>query len=140
MTTAHTTYRVDVPMLPKRRGAEPVPPLNENDRWHHHERARRTLIVRLAVRDAARAAKIPAGTHLTVTLHYAPGNRRPQDADNLVPTLKAACDALARGKRRDWVGLELVPTDTPEHMTKRMPVIHFGPGERRCWLEIEVTP
>jgi crossover junction endodeoxyribonuclease RusA len=83
---------------------------------------------------------VPACSHLTVTLHYAPGDNRRRDADNLAPTLKAACDALARGPRRDWIGLELVPDDTPRYMTKHMPVIHPGAGERRLWLEIEVRP
>ena len=137
MTTA-VVYTLNVPMIHSKSG--PVPPLTANARLHHMVRAQRTRMIRQRVHDAARAAGIPKATHLTVTLHYAPGDNRRRDADNLVPTLKAACDALARGKRRDWVGLELVPDDTPDHMTKNMPVIHPGPGERRLWLEVEVTP
>jgi crossover junction endodeoxyribonuclease RusA len=131
-TPTNTVYEVDVPL---RRGK---PPLTSNQRIHHMDRSTRTLEVRHAVMTAARAAKIPAGRHLVVVLHYAPGDRRRRDADNLVPTLKAACDALARGPRRDWVGLELVPDDTPEYMTKHMPVIHPGPGKRRLWITVEV--
>lgn len=139
MTTTTRAYQLDVPMVPRRRGGPAEPPLNANDRIHHHVRSQRTRLIREAVLVAARAARIPACEHLSVTLHYAPGDNRRRDADNLVPTLKAACDALARGKRRDWVGLELVPDDTPEYMTKHMPVIHPGPGKRRLWLEVVPT-
>lgn len=103
---------------------------------HHRHR---TSLIREAVHIRAKAARIPTSSHLTVTLHYAPGDNRRRDADNLWPTLKAACDALARGPRRDWVGLDLVPDDTPQHMTKHAPVIHPGKGERRLWIEVEIT-
>ncbi|OZM74188.1 hypothetical protein CFN78_06850 [Amycolatopsis antarctica] len=115
-----------------------APPLTSNQRLHWRARSALTNLVRLGVTNAAKTARIPSGHHLTVTLHYRPGDNRRRDADNLVPTLKAACDALARGPRRDWIGLELVPDDTPEHMTKRMPEIHRGPGVRRLWLTVEV--
>lgn len=111
-------------------------PLTANQRLHWRVRAHRTKWVRQAVYAAAHDAAIPVCQHLTVGLHYRPGDNRLRDADNLVPTLKVACDALARGKRRDWVGLELVPDDTPQYMTKLMPVIHPGPGVRRLWLEV----
>lgn len=137
-TAAARVYTLDVPMIPGKTG--PVPPLTENARLHHFERNRRVQLIRNRVYAAAITARIPQAKHLTVTLHYAPGDNRRRDEDNLVPTLKAACDALARGKRRDWVGLELVPDDTPEHMTKNMPIIHPGKGPRRLWLEIEATP
>ncbi|PXY20517.1 hypothetical protein BAY59_31355 [Prauserella coralliicola] len=127
-------------MVARRRGGPLEPPLNANDRIHFRVRSQRTRLIREAVLVAAKAARIPTGSHLTVTLHYRPGDNRRRDADNLVPTLKAACDALARGSRRDWVGLELVPDDTPKHMTKNMPVIHPGPGDRRLWIEVEITP
>ncbi|MFJ8815450.1 RusA family crossover junction endodeoxyribonuclease [Amycolatopsis thermoflava] len=140
MTATTLRFKIEVPMMRRRAGGPPEPPLSENDRWHHMQRAQRTQVIRLGVRDAARKAGIPTGSHLTVTLHYAPGDNRRRDADNLVPTLKAACDALARGRNRRWIGLELVPDDTPQHMTKHMPVIHPGRGPRRLWLEIEVTP
>lgn len=133
-------FEVDVPMMQSKKGGPLEPPLNANHRWHHMQVAKRVMVIRVGVRDAAREAGIPTGSHLTVTLHYAPGDSRRRDADNLVPTLKAACDALARGPRRDWVGLELVPDDTPKHMTKNMPVIHSGKRDRRLWLEIEVRP
>ncbi|MCP2169195.1 hypothetical protein [Goodfellowiella coeruleoviolacea] len=100
-------------------------------------RADRVALIRRDVTLAAQRAGIPRCRHLTVCLHYAPGDNRRRDADNLWPTLKAAADALARGPRRDWVGLDLVPDDTPDHMTKLAPIIHSGPGERRLWLTVE---
>ncbi|HEU5475681.1 MAG TPA: hypothetical protein VFV67_34000 [Actinophytocola sp.] len=136
-------FQIEVPMLRPPHAHGPASavcePLNANWRLHWQSRRERVALVRHGVMVAAKNAGVPAGRHLTVTLHYQPGDNRRRDADNLVPTLKAACDALARGRRRDWVGLDLVPDDTPEHMTKRMPVIHPGPGVRRLWLEIEVT-
>lgn len=140
-----TVYEVDVPlMLPplSRMTSKPQPcePLNANTAYHRYERASRVRLVREAVLVRAKQARIPSGKHITVGLHYAPGDNRRRDADNLWPTLKAACDALARGPRRDWVGLELVPDDTPEYMTKLTPEIHPGKGERRLWLTVEVTP
>jgi crossover junction endodeoxyribonuclease RusA len=138
-------FEVDVPMLPppsRGRGrsvGQIREPLNANTRYHQYDRARRVKHVRECVLMYARVARIPKCQHLTVQLHYAPGDNHRRDADNLWPTLKAACDALARGPRRDWVGLELVPDDTPEYMTKLAPVIHPGPGKRRLWLEVEVT-
>lgn len=136
-TAGARVYTLDVPMIPGKTGK--VPPLNANARLHPMVRSKRTRLIREAVFVAAKAAAIPKARHLTVTLHYQPGDNRRRDADNLVPTLKAACDALARGKRRDWVGLELVPDDTPQHMTKNMPIIHPGKGERRLWLEVQIT-
>ncbi|MFD8496296.1 hypothetical protein [Amycolatopsis sp. NPDC059657] len=132
-------YEVDVPMMRRRSGGPLEPPLTANQRLHYTQRAQRTAAIRIGVRDEARKAGVPVCQHMTVTLHYRPGDNRRRDADNLVPTLKAACDALARGPRRDWVGLELVPDDTPKYMTKNMPIIHEGTGERRLWIEIEVT-
>lgn len=135
-------FQLDVPMLvhPKAHGpaSQPCEPLNANWRLHWTSYNERVGAIRHGIVTAAKAAKIPVCRHLTVTLHYRPGDNRRRDADNLTPTLKAACDALARGPRRDWVGLELVPDDTPAHMTKRMPEIHPGPGPRRLWLTVEV--
>lgn len=139
MADAALVYEISVPMVHNRRGIL-CPPVTENRRGHWSKHAPAIAFVRNKVAAYARKAGIPKGSHLDVTLHYAPGDNRARDADNLVPTLKAACDALARGKRRDWVGLELVPDDTPEHMTKHMPIIHPGKGKRRLWIEVEVTP
>lgn len=85
----------------------------------------------------ARLGRIPAGEHITVQLLWAPGDRRRADVDNLVALQKVMCDALARG-RKDLPGLHLVPDDTPEHMTKRMPEI-LPPPACGLWLLVEVA-
>jgi crossover junction endodeoxyribonuclease RusA len=140
---APEVFELDVPMLhaPKAHGpaSKPGEPLNANWRLHWTSYNERVGAIRHGVVTAARKAGIPTCRHLTVGLNYRPGDNRRRDADNLWPTLKACCDALARGPRRDWVGLELVPDDTPEHMTKQAPVIVPGPGPRRLWLTVEVT-
>lgn len=131
-------YEIDIPMVQEKGGLKLVPPLTANQRLHHMAAAKRVRLVREGVMLAARAAKIPKAEHLIVQLHYAPGDNRRRDDDNLWPTMKAACDALARGKRRDWVGLELVPDDTPRYMTKLSPQIHPGKGPRRLWISVVV--
>lgn len=132
-------YEIDVPMIQERGGLKLVPPLTANQRLHHMAEAKRKRLIREGVMLAARAAKIPKAEHLIVQLHYRPGDNRKRDEDNLWPTAKAAFDALARGPRRDWVGLELVPDDTARYMTKLGPIIHPGPGKRRLWLTVEVA-
>ena len=124
-----STYRLKLPY------ERPPAGLYANVRTHWRRRSADTQTCRAAVATLARQAGIPRCEHLTVRLVWAPGDRRRRDADNLWPLLKACCDALARGPRRDLVGLDLVPDDTPEYMTKLAPVI-FGPPERGMWLEI----
>lgn len=115
----------------------PRPPkaLVGNSRAHWRQRSADTAQVRTTVLLLAKQAGIPVSTHLTVELVWAPGDRRRRDADNLWPMLKVCCDALARGPRRDWIGLELVPDDTPEHMTKLTPRIEAPPA-RGMWLTV----
>ena len=132
-------YELDVPMVQERGGHKLVPPLTANQRLHFRAERQRTKLIREGVMIAAKAAKIPQCEHLIVQLHYRPGDNRRRDEDNLYPTMKACCDALARGPRRDWVGLELVPDDTPRYMTKLGPQIHPGPGKRRLWLTVEIV-
>ncbi|MEU6582772.1 hypothetical protein [Nocardia sp. NPDC046763] len=86
----------------------------------------------------ARAAQLPRGlAHVTVLLHYRPPDNRRRDTDNLVATLKPACDGLAAGTRTH-PDYGLVPDDIPRHMAKPEPVIHEPergkPGA--LWLEI----
>jgi crossover junction endodeoxyribonuclease RusA len=116
-----TTHRMTLPWT--------RPPLTANQRLHWAQRHRATTEVRQTVGWLARATAIPAGAHATVTLTWAPGDRRRRDADNLVPTLKAACDGL--------VDAGVVPDDTPQWMTKLMPVITTGPAG--MWLDVEVV-
>jgi crossover junction endodeoxyribonuclease RusA len=132
VTEPKTTYRLDLPW--------PRPPLRSNDRRHWRKQAEIVATVRKAVVVLALNAKMPYGDHLTVQLHYAPGARTRMDSHNLHPTVKACVDALARGKRRDWVGLELVPDDTDEFVTILAPQIHYPPEPGpKCWLTVEVS-
>ena len=114
-----------------------TPPLTANQRLHWAAKARTTADVRRTAMLLARAAKLPQGVeHVTIELHYTPRDRRRRDADNLVPTLKAACDGL--------VDAGLVPDDTPDQMTKHMPVIEPpqreapGPNGSRIALKLKI--
>lgn len=126
--------------LPRTRAPRPGPPLlqNWNQSMHWREWARRKKQILETVEWRAKQLKIPTGRHITVQLHYLTGERRGPDSDNLAPTLKAACDALARGKNTALAGLRLVPDDTPEFMTKPEPIIVTGPGKRRLWIMVTV--
>lgn len=120
----------------------PPAALTANTRAHWRRRSADTRQVRETVLTIAKQAglhRITGIQHVTVELVWAPGDRRTRDADNVYPLLKACCDALARGPRRDWVGLELVPTDTPEHMTKLAPRIEPPPAPKGMWLDLELS-
>jgi crossover junction endodeoxyribonuclease RusA len=91
-----------------------------------------------AVTLGAKAAKIPVVDHLTVQLHWAPADNVKADEDNLVPSAKAACDAISRPKGSSWAGLSLVPDDSPEYMTRLHPRIHRGHTVRRLWLTVQI--
>jgi crossover junction endodeoxyribonuclease RusA len=141
--TPHTStaYRLELP----RYDLEPKPrrlvwdTLRGNSRPGHWSKRHRA--VKRVITDVvwlAKAAKIPAGQHIAVRLTWAPGRRVRADVDNLAALQKVMCDALARG-RRDLPGLHLVPDDTPDHMTKHMPVIAYPPAEAGLWLDVEVT-
>lgn len=110
------------------------PPMNMNDRHHWRKKAQLTRLIREEVLVRARSMRLPKNAdHCTVTFHYQPRDNRRRDVDNLMPTMKAACDAL--------VDAQVVRDDTPDMMTKRMPVIHpavKGEGGK-CWLTIEVN-
>lgn len=133
MTEPTTTFRLDLPWE--------RPPLRSNgSHGSFYAKARIVKEIRLTVMLLAKNAKIPVGDHLTVQLHYAPGKNTRMDSHNLHPTVKAAVDALARGKRRDWVGLELVPDDTDRFVTILTPQIHYPPEPGpKCWLTVEVS-
>lgn len=109
------------------------PPLTANQRMHWAPRSELTKRVRMAARALAGVAGLPrALPRVRVGLAYFPKDNRRRDADNLVPTLKAACDGL--------VDYGLVDDDTPDLMEKGMPVIHPahkegpGPNEERVAL------
>ena len=110
------------------------PPLSLNDRHHWRARARITADIRHTTAVLAKHSGVPTGAaHATVTLHYRPRDNRRRDADNLLATAKACFDGL--------IDHGLVPDDTPDLMTKAMPVIH--PAVRgaagELWLEITTT-
>lgn len=110
------------------------PPLSANHRHHHMAKARITKRLRQDAHVLARAAQLPKScTHVTVVMHYAPARRGRFDAENPIPTFKALCDGL--------VDYGLVPDDTPEWMTKLMPVIEpkSETGKGRLWLDITIT-
>lgn len=117
----------------------PPAALHGNTRTHWRRRAADTRQVRADVHALATQAGLhrhaPDVEHVTVELVWAPGDRRHRDADNLWPMLKVGCDALARG-RSDLVGLDLVPDDTPRHMTKLAPRIEPPPAEKGMWLVV----
>lgn len=105
-------------------------PLSLNSRQHHMARARSTAALRSDTRFLVRALRIGPREHLTVGLIWTPKDRRRRDADNVVATLKVCCDAL--------VDEGLAPDDTPQWMTKLMPVIAEPDGDPRIVLTIEV--
>lgn len=105
------------------------PPLTANMRLHWAKKAEITKEIRTTTTWLAKAHRLPRDLqHCTVTLHYAPVDKRRRDADNLVPTLKAICDGL--------VDYGLVPDDTPQFMTKHMPIIEQPERPARTWLTI----
>lgn len=118
---------------------------NQRGGRQYGRRQRVTNFVISTVATLAKQARIPPSAHLTVELVWVPehANRR-RDADNLWPLLKVVCDALARGpikRARHGPGLDLVPDDTPEYMTKLAPRI-ATPAEHEpgLWLHLTATP
>jgi Holliday junction resolvase RusA-like endonuclease len=99
------TYRIDLPYQ--------LPPLSLNQRLHHRVSAKLNKDVRAFVAQAA--ADFPEMLHAIVELHYVPKDARRRDEDNLVATLKPACDGL--------VDAGVVDDDTRLYMTKVMPII-----------------
>ncbi len=114
-----------------------------NSRAHWHRRSQDTLILRSTVLLVAKQAglnRLCDGRvkHVTAGLTWAPGDRRRRDEDNLWPFFKVVCDGLARGPRKDWVGLELVPDDTAEYFQKNAPRILPPPAEQGMWLSLHL--
>lgn len=119
-------FEIDVPLWKGK------PPLTLNQRLHWRQKAERTRTVRAAVAWAAKAANIGYMLgHISVQLHYATGDMRRRDADNLTATQKPCLDGLVDAK--------VIPDDTPEHLTWWAPAIHNGPGKRRLWITVHIT-
>ena len=95
--------------------------------------------------DVSRLARyIRPGKRVIVHLAWKPRTKAGQDEDGLWPLFKAICDGLARGARRPTlrnpgmaIGLDLVPGDTPEYMTRMAPVI-LPDGPPGMWLTVGV--
>lgn len=126
-----TTYEIDVTLV-----ANGNKPLTHNQRYNHF---RRNQLVQKIRNDAGWAAKalmrkhkIGQQRHITVQLHYRPGDSRGRDAPNLTATSKPAIDGL--------VDAGLVTDDRDAYVTEIMPVIHPEPGKRRLWLTVELQP
>jgi hypothetical protein len=157
--TTTTTYRLDLPRwdtaweVKTRRG---VPVLDKRARkpvrvrkvWdvltgnarigHWSQRHAAVKEVIEAVAWTAKAARVPAGSHLSVRLVWAPGDNRRADPDLLDPLRKVCIDALARGPRKDLPGLHLVPDDGAEWVTRQPSRIDRPPAPPGLWLELEV--
>lgn len=93
-----------------------APPLTANQRMHWRQKAAVTKTVRTTT--SLLANRFPALARCEVTLTWYVNDRRRRDADNLFPTLKAACDGL--------VDAGIVSDDTPDLMIKHMPVIVYN--------------
>ncbi len=111
-----------------------APPLSLNDRpknWAAH--ARKVRDVRFAAGQAA-AAVLRGATceRIDVTLAYYPRDKRRRDPLNLTATQKPIVDAL--------VDCGLIPDDTPQYLTDRLPVIHAPDGDPRLTLTITELP
>jgi crossover junction endodeoxyribonuclease RusA len=119
-----TVYEFEIPLLDNK------PPLNANMRLQWYQERQRKVFIRSAVEWRVKEQKAPPAKHITVGVHYRPGDNRRRDPSNLMPTQKPAVDALVRAG--------LVPDDTTQWVTERMPVIEPGSGPRRLWLRVEV--
>lgn len=124
-------WSIDVPMVVPC-GVRELRPWTANDRRHWRVKAQWTSIIRRAVALQARNLHIPPQRHITVGLHYAPGDNRRRDAPNLITTQKPAVDGL--------VDAGIIPDDIDQWVTELMPVLRKCHGLRRLWLEIEATP
>ena len=100
------------------------PPVSQNDRQHHHVKAKAVARALAEARLAIRAAQVEPIVGAVVTLHYRVPDLRRRDADNLAVVLKVCQDALvAEGviPRDDWIhvpssGCTIHPPDAPAAM------------------------
>lgn len=111
------------------------PPISQNDRQHHHVKAKAVAAALTEARLAIRAAQVQPIVGAVITLHYRVPDKRRRDADNLAVTLKVVQDALvAEGviPRDDWVsvpasGQQIHPPtdDGPALWVELTDVVHF---------------
>lgn len=126
-----TKYVIDLPY--KR------PPITMNSSFSWKKKHGIVSQLRKDAMNLGKYAKIKPGSHMTVHLFYAPGRRIRIDPPNLYAMVKPLVDGLARGNRKDWVGLEIVPDDTKEYVTIPEPTVLFPPTlGPRFWLVVTV--
>ncbi|OAZ40917.1 hypothetical protein A9Z40_02965 [Microbacterium arborescens] len=101
-----------------------TPPLTLNQRLHRHPKASITAELRENVANLARRLGMPPMIHPAVQLVWLVESRHARDEDNIVATLKAACDGL--------VDAGIAADDTPKHMHKPMPHIAYARGHHKA--------
>lgn len=117
-----------------------TPPVSQNDRQHHHVKAKAVARALAEARLAIRAADIKPIVGAVVTLHYRVPDLRRRDADNLAVVLKVCQDALvAEGviPRDDWVhvpssGCAIHPPDADAEMWLELTEVHEYGGGAPC--------
>ena len=108
------------------------PPLSQNDRQHHHVKAKLVSAALGEARQAIRTRGLPPVAGANVTLHYRVADKRRRDADNLAVVLKVCLDAL--------VAEGVLPDDSWVHCPHAGMTIHPPNGEpASMWLTLE-TP
>ncbi len=143
MTTAETGRVPELHVRLRLPYAKPPRGLSGNSRVHWSVKARSTRQVREDVTVLARAAGLhryqPGEvTHVRAQLVWAPGDMRKRDPDNLWPLAKVIFDGIARG-RADLVGIDLVPDDSPEWMTKHESMILPPPAPAGMWVDLWIA-
>ena len=104
------------------------PPLSQNDRQHHHVKAKLVARAIDEARQAIRGTDALVGAN--VTLHYRVADKRRRDADNLAVVLKVCLDAL--------VAEGVLPDDSWVHVPHAGLTIHPPNGEpSSMWLTLE---
>lgn len=101
-----------------------TPPLTLNQRLHHRVKANITAEVRGRVAALAESLGLEPMTRPAVMLVWLVETRHARDEDNIVATLKAACDGL--------VDAGVAADDTPAHMHKPMPHIAYARGHHKA--------
>lgn len=124
-------WTINVPMVMLDTAGKPRP-WTLNDRPHWTKARMNAQMIRNDVTWRAKQQHLPALEHITVQLHYAPGDNRRRDEDNLVITAKHALDGIVRAG--------VVGDDSPQFVTHLMPAIHGGKGMRQLWLVVAATP
>lgn len=122
----------------------PPAELAGNARVHWRPEARAKAEVRNTVTTLARASGLhrylPGEVqHVTAGLVWAPGDNRKRDPDNLWRFAKVIFDCIARGPRKEFVGIDVVPDDSPDHFTKLTPQILPASAAKGMWLDLTLT-